>query len=216
MTNSNMHFENRQDAAMQLLPHLEKYRNKEGVVLAVPRGGVPMGYYISKELQLPLDLMMTKKIGHPVNSEYAIGAVSLEENYLEDRTGVPPDYIEKEIPRIRQQLKERYRYFMGEKKPVDLKNKIVIVVDDGIATGRTMIASIKMLRRKHPKKIVIAVPVSPVESAEKIKKLVDELICLHTPEEFYGVGMFYEDFSEVTDEEVISILKELNETGKAA
>lgn len=211
-----MYFQDRYDAAMQLIAALEKYRNKEGVVLAVPRGGVPIGYYIAKEFDFPLDLLMTKKLGHPVNPEYAIGAVSLEGGIVEDHTQIPQDYIEKETKRIRQQLKDRYKKFMGGKEPLELKNKIVIVVDDGIATGRTIMASIKMLRSRHPKKIVLAVPVAPVESAQRMRSMVDDFICLQTPEPFYGVGMFYDDFSEVTDDDVISLLTELNARGLAA
>jgi putative phosphoribosyl transferase len=211
-----MYFQDRYDAAMQLIAALEKYRNKEGVVLAVPRGGVPIGYYIAKEFDFALDLLMTKKLGHPVNPEYAIGAVSLEGGFVEDDAQVPEGYVERETKRIRQQLKDRYKKFMKGKEPADLKNKIVIIVDDGIATGRTIMASIKMLRSRHPKKIVLAVPVAPVESANKIRGMVDDFICLYTPEPFYGVGMFYDDFREVSDEDVISLLTELNARGVAA
>lgn len=211
-----MIFKNRLDAAMQLVPYLEKYKNKEGIVLAVPRGGVPLGFYLAKELELPLDLLMSKKLGHPLNPEYAIGAVSLEDSFIEDEIDVPDGYLENEILKIRRQLEERYSKFMHGKKHADIKDKIVIIVDDGIATGRTIIASIKMLRNNNPKKIVVAVPVSPPESAVKLKKLVDEFICLHTPHDFYGVGAFYEDFSEVTDDEVLQLLDKLNERNRLA
>lgn len=209
-----MYFIDRYDAAMQLVPLLEKYKNKEGVILAVPRGGVPIGYFLAKHFDFPLDLLMTKKLGHPANGEFAIGAVSLEGSIIEETKGVPEQYIREETQRIRVQLEERYKKFMGNKKPVDIKGKIVIVVDDGVATGRTILSAIKILRNKEPQKIVVAVPVAPAESAKRIKQLVDDFICLHTPYPFYGVGNFYDDFSQVEDEEVLQLLNELNDRKK--
>jgi putative phosphoribosyl transferase len=211
-----MYFLNRYDAAMQLAPLLEKYKNEEGVILAVPRGGVPIGYYLAKHLDFNLDLLMTKKLGHPAQEEYAVGAVGIESIIIEDAYQIPREYIQQQTKRIRQELIERYRRFMGDREPTVLKNKIVIVVDDGIATGRTILATLKMLRSKEPKKLVVAVPVASGEAAEKIKKEVDDFICLYIPAPFYGVGRFYEDFSQTSDEEVMALLKELNERGKAA
>ncbi len=211
-----MYFIDRYDAAMQLAPHLEKYKNQEGVILAVPRGGVPIGYYLAKHLDFPLDLLMTKKLGHPANEEFAIGAVGIEDSIIEETFMMPEEYIEEETKRIRKELIERYKKFMGDSEPVNIRNKIVIVVDDGIATGRTILATLKMLRSKHPKKLVVAVPVASIEASERIKKEVDNFICLYTPELFFGVGGFYEDFSQTSDEEVMMLLKELNARGKAA
>jgi predicted phosphoribosyltransferase len=208
-----MYFINRYDAAMQLIQPLDKYRNKDGVILAVPRGGVPIGYYLAKHFDFPLDLLMTKKIGHPLNSEYAIGAAGMEDNIIEEITGIPDGYVEKETARVQQQLKERYQKFMKRNEPADIKGKIVIVTDDGIATGRTVLATIKMLRGKRPAKLVVAVPVAAPQAAERIKLVVDDFICLYTPFPFYGVGRFYIDFSEVSDEDVSNLLKELNARG---
>jgi len=205
-----MMFRNRYDAALKLIPFLEKYKDERGVVFAIPRGGVPIGYYIAKHYNLPLELLLTKKIGHPGNEEFAIGAVSLEDYIIDERHNIPESYIENEIKRIRESLKERYKKFMGDRKPVDMEGKIVIIVDDGIATGNTLLAAIRMMRQKHPKKIVVAIPVAPREAAEKIKKHVDDFICLHIADDFYGVGQFYLDFSEVSDEEVIRLLKDAN------
>ncbi len=211
-----MYFNDRYDAAMQLAPLLEKYKNEKGVILAVPRGGVPIGYYLAKYLDFPLDLLMTKKLGHPGNEEFAIGAVSLEGSIIEETTGVPELYIREETRRIREQLKERYIKFMGNKEPVDIKGKIIIVVDDGVATGRTILSTIKILRNKEPRKIVVAVPVASEEAADRIKEVVDDFICLHTPYPFYGVGRFYADFTQVEDEDVLLLLNELNARGKVA
>ncbi len=175
--------------------------------MTIPRGGVPLGYIIAQHYSFPMELLLTKKIGHPENKEFAIGAVSLESVLIDDNYGIPETYLAEEIKRIKQSLQERYKKFAGNRSPIDLKNKIIIIVDDGIATGNTIIASIKMLREKHPQKIVVAVPVAPPETARKIKKLVDEFICPNIPNYFSGVGQFYVDFSEVTDEDVIDLLK---------
>ena len=159
---------------------------------------------------------MTKKIGHPANEEFAIGAVGMEDSVVGKLYNIPRDYIEHEINCIRRSLTERYKKFMGAREPVDIKNKIVIVVDDGVATGKTILVTLKLLRSRNPKKIVVAVPVSSVEAAKRISKKADEFISLYTPEPFYGVGGFYEDFSDTTDEEVMALLKELNEREKVA
>lgn len=203
-----MFFKNRYDAAKALLPHLQNYRNKNAVILAVPRGGVPLGIYLAEELNLPFDIVLTKKIGHPSNKEYAIGAISLEGMTVEPRLDVPNEYIKEESARILKKLQERYALFMPNLKPVNLAGKTIIVVDDGIATGFTLMATISLLRKKKPAAMVVAVPVAPASTANKIKKLVDHFICLHTPVEFGGVGQFYEDFSEVTDQEVINLIRQ--------
>src|SRR5438094_586340 len=142
-----MLFKDRYDAAMKLIPHLKKYKDEDVIVLAVPRGGVPIGYHIAKNYNFPLELLLTKKIGHPWSNELAIGAVSLENHIIDDRHNIPESYIESEIERIRQSLKERYKKFMGNRKPADVENKIVIIVDDGIATGNTLLAAIRMIRQ---------------------------------------------------------------------
>ncbi len=203
-----MVFEDRYDAASRLIPLLSTYKDDAGVILAVPRGGAPIGYHIAKAYQFPLALLLTKKIGHPSNPELAIGAVSLENEVIDDRFDIADNYIEAQILKIRQSLRERYKKFMGERQPLDLKGKTVIIVDDGIATGNTILASIKMIRTKHPLKIVVAVPVAPARTAKKIRELVDDFVCVYTPEEFSGVGQFYRDFSQVSDEEVIALMKE--------
>jgi putative phosphoribosyl transferase len=211
-----MLFKNRYEAAMELIPHLEKYKNERGVIFAVPRGGVPIGYYIAKKYNLPLELLVTKKIGHPLNSELAIGAVSLEGHIIDKYHNISAGYIENEIKNIRESLKERYKKFMGAKTPVDVENKIVVIVDDGVATGNTLFSAIQMIRQKNPKKIVVAVPVSPESTAKEIKKLVDDFICPHEIQDFVGVGLYYDDFSEVSDEEVTRLLKDANYIENAA
>lgn len=206
-----MLFHDRDDAAMKMIPLLSGYKNEEGVVLAVPRGGVPIGFLIAMEYNFPLELLLTKKIGHPSNEELAIGAVSLENEVIDDRFDIPQVFMEEQIKKIRKSLQERYKKFMGDRQPVDLHNKTVIIIDDGIATGNTMIAAIKLIRARQPKQIVVAVPVAPLRTANKIKELVEDFVCVHIPDFFSGVGQFYRDFSQVSDAEVIHLMKEANE-----
>ena len=198
-----MIFEDRYDAALHLIPLLEKYKQDDGVVLAVPRGGVPIGFLIAKHFQFPLEVLLTKKIGHPGSPELAIGAVSLEGELIENRYGVDDKYINQQIKKIRTSLQERYTLFMGDRTPQDLKDKTVIIVDDGIATGNTILVAIKLIRTKYPRKIIVAVPVAPAITAGKILNEADDFICVHISNEFFGVGQFYRDFSQVPDGEVI-------------
>jgi putative phosphoribosyl transferase len=207
-------YADRIEAGLVLAGKLKKYAGEPGVILAVPRGGVPLGFIVARELKLPLELLLSKKIGHPNNPEYAIGAVSLTDRVLIPHAGVSDAYIESETTRLRQKLRENYIKFMGDKKPSNLENKILIVVDDGIATGNTLMSTIKMLRNSKPARIIVAVPVAPQSAVNKLSKVVDELVIPLIPKEFYGVGSFYEDFTQVTDEEVIRYLNELNDNLK--
>jgi putative phosphoribosyl transferase len=202
-----MLFRNREDAAEMLIPYLHRYRNKSSIVLAVPRGGVPVAYPIAKTYRLPLDLLMVKKIGHPTHPEFAIGAVNLEDQIIDEGTAVSQSYINDEVDRIRKSLKNRHEQFTEGRKPLDLENKTIIIVDDGVATGNTILSAIKMLRKRNPQKIVVAIPVAPWETAEKIRQQVDDLICPYTPDPFIGVGQHYMDFTQVSDEEVMELLR---------
>ena len=207
-----MIYTDRNDASLKLISLLEKFKNSKCVILAVPRGGVPIGYNIARKFHFPMDLLLAKKIGHPLNKEVAIGAVSLE-NEIEMVDNYPYiniGYIENEILEIKESLKKRYEKFVGDRTPVDIKNKIVIIVDDGIATGNTLLAAIKMIRDKFPKKIVVAVPVAPTDSAKKISKEVDEFICPIITDNFIGVGGYYMNFSQVSDEEVVQLMNKIN------
>lgn len=201
-------FNNREDAALKLAEKLEKYKNTNGVILAIPRGGVPIGFTISKKLNLPLEIILSKKIGHPFNPEYAIGSVTMNNIIInENNNDVSKEYIQKEHLKILNKLKEKYKIFMGEQNQTDLKNKTVIIVDDGIATGNTILAALEDIKQNKPKEIVIATPVAPISVASKISKLVNEFICLELPLEFMAVGQFYNNFSQVSDEEVIDLIK---------
>jgi len=195
-------FRNRMEAGLMLAARLQKYKDKAGVILAVPRGGVPVAYAVAKELGLPVQLILTKKIGHPLNKEYAIGAAGLSDYFVIPHDNVTDDYIEEELTRIRTRLREMQKLFMGNKVPLSLEGKTVIVVDDGIATGNTLLGTINLLRKSKPGKIVIGVPVASGKAVEKLSKVADEIVSVLVPDEFYGVGAFYEDFQQVSDEEV--------------
>ncbi|MBK7888937.1 MAG: phosphoribosyltransferase [Bacteroidetes bacterium] len=200
-------FIDRRDAAVQLSKELVSYRDCNGIVIAIPRGGVPLGYIIAHALHLPLEIFLSKKIGHPMNREYAIGSVTLSGITTDPHfTDVDPEYIIEEGRRIQEEISRRYALFTGKTYSPNVKGKIIILVDDGIATGKTLMAAVCDLRKMNPLKIVIAIPVAPPEAAEKFKTIADEYICLLEPDNFEGVGQFYNNFSEVTDDEVLSIL----------
>lgn len=203
-------FEDRTDAAVQLSETLIQFKKDDVVVLAIPRGGLPLGSIVAKKLQAPLDVVLTKKIGHPYHREYAIGAVSLENIILSDAVGVTKNYIEEETQRIRQKLKKRQNQYYKNRLPENLKNKIVIIVDDGIATGNTILVTVELVKKFQPKKVVVAVPIASKSAIQKLKSSgnVDEVICLQTPSNFRAVGQFYKEFYQVSDEEAIQLLEE--------
>jgi len=208
-------FRDRIEAGMLLAAKLKKYRNDPGIVLAVPRGGVPVAYAVAKELGFPIEVILTKKIGHPMNKEYAIGAASLTDYFIIPHDNVSEEYVQEEIKRIRIRLRQMYKNFMGDREPEDLKGKTVIVIDDGIATGNTILATVHVLRKSNPGKIVIGVPVASKNAIQKLSGEVDEIVALLVPKEFYGVGAFYENFEQVSDEEAMHYLDKLRELRQA-
>jgi len=209
-----MYFRDRSEAGKLLATRLKQYRGQPGVVLAVPRGGVPVAYEVARELELPLEIVLTKKIGHPLNKEYAIGAASLQDHFVIPHDQVSDEYIREEVSRIRRKLREMYAKFMGDREPEPIAGKTVIVIDDGIATGNTLLGTVQVLKKSGPSKIVIAVPVASAQALEKLEEVVDEVVAIHVPEVFYGVGAFYDDFTQVSDEEVMDYLDKWRDLGK--
>jgi putative phosphoribosyl transferase len=209
-------FHDRLQAGLLLAAKLKKYKNDNGIVLAVPRGGVPVAYAVALELGFPVEVILTKKIGHPVNMEYAIGAASLTDYFVIPHENVSEEYIQQELIGIRSRLKEMYERFMGDKVPEQLEGKTVIVIDDGIATGNTILGTVNILKKSKPGKIIIAVPVASQTAVWKLSKEVDEIVTVMSPEHFYGVGAFYQDFTQVTDDEVMFYLDKLKELQKIA
>ncbi len=208
-------FHDRIEAGNLLAVKLKKYQNDVGIVLAVPRGGVPLAYIVARELGFPLEVILTKKIGHPLQKEYAIGAASLSDYFVTPHRDVSEDYIKRELVAIRARLKEMYQKFMGDKTPENIQGKTVIVIDDGMATGNTIMGTIKLIRKGKPGKIIIGVPVASKESVEKLSKEVNEVVAVLIPDTFYGVGAFYENFNEVSDDEVIFYLDKLSQLRNA-
>ncbi len=208
-------FRNRIDAGLMLAEKLKKYKNDPGIVLAVPRGGIPVAYAVAKEFGFPIEVILTKKIGHPQNKEYAIGAASLTNYFVVPHDDVSDTYIQKEVAAIRERLKEMYSLFMGDRVPANLEGKTVLVIDDGIATGNTLLGTVNVLRKNNPGKIVIGVPVASARAIQKLSKEADEVVVLLVPDTFYGVGAFYEDFKQVSDEDVLYYLDKLRDLGKA-
>ena len=200
-------FKDRIDAGEQLAQELIDFKDHPtAVVVGIPRGGVVPASVIAKKLNLPLDLVLTKKIGHPSNPEYAIGAVSLNGYVLDSNVNLSKKYIKDEIERIRDLLMTRYKSWYGDDRPLDLRNKTVILVDDGAATGNTLVSAARFIKDENPDRIIIAIPVGPAETVEKLKEYSDEVLCLDIHDPFYSIGRHYAEFKQVPDEEVTSYL----------
>lgn len=204
-------FTNRIEAGILLTEELSEFKdNKNAIIVAIPRGGVPVGYEIAQKFNLPLEIVLSKKIGHPTNKEYAIGAATLNGKILTDASSkISQAYIDDEIEHIRDVLKARYKRYHGNMPPIELKNKIIILVDDGVATGNTLLSSIELIAQQKPLKIIVGLPVATQSALDKIKNqpLVDTIVCLQIPRNFRAVGQFYQDFKPVDDTEVIDLLK---------
>lgn len=206
-----MIFQNRTQAGQLLAKKLRQYKNKEVIVLGIPRGGVVTGRKLAEFLGCPLDVIITKKIGAPGNPELAIGAVGaigepVINEELAARIGADEKYIQKQIVKIKEEIARREKEFRGEKPKLNLKNKIVILTDDGVATGATMEAAVEIVRQQNPKKIVVAIPVIARDSLVKIEAKADQVIYLDAPLMFFAVGQFYQEFSQVSDKEVKELL----------
>jgi putative phosphoribosyl transferase len=184
------------------------------VVLALPRGGVPVALEVAQALSAPLDLILVRKIGHPLQPELALGAIVDGEHpefvLNEDvaaLTGDAGNYLETAKATALAEIERRRKIYLGGRRQAEVRGCSAIVVDDGIATGATVRAALKALRHKHPKRIVLAVPVAPTETIESLRRDVDEIVCLQTPDPFYAIGAFYKDFRPVEDAEVIRLLR---------
>jgi putative phosphoribosyl transferase len=205
-------FRDRSDAGRQLAAQLARYAGRpDVVVLALPRGGVPVGYEVARELGAPLDVFLVRKLGVPGHEELAMGAVATGGvRVLNDRVVralAIPDYVIDAVAAWEErELARRERLYRGERPPPDVRGRTVILVDDGLATGATMQAAIQALREQQPARIVVAVPTASPETCERLKEEVDDVICAVTPEPFYAVGLWYENFSQTSDEEVRDLL----------
>ncbi len=204
-------FKDRREAGRKLAEKLEAYRGENGLILALPRGGVVLGHEIAHALSMPLDIITTRKIGHPSNPEYAIGAVDQDGVTILNESeiaSVDKEWLRDEVEKQKAEAVRRNDLYRKQSRALEVGDKIIIIVDDGIATGFTMRLAVKVIKNRNPKRVIVAVPVASQETIQRLKKEgADEIIVLEPPEEFMGaVGAHYQQFDQVDDEEVINLL----------
>jgi predicted phosphoribosyltransferase len=215
-------FRDRREAGQLLATALSRYAGRpDVVVLALPRGGVPVAYEVAQALGAPLDVFVVRKLGVPGHEELAMGAVAtpgvrvLNEEVVRG-LGIPARMIEAVAVREQAELARRERLYRGDRPPVDVHGRTVILVDDGLATGASIHAAIQALRQRQPARIVVAVPIAAPDRCEALKDQVDDVVCAVTPEPFHAVGLWYDDFSQTTDDEVRELLARSAERPEAA
>jgi len=205
-------FEDREDAGRALAERLMQYAGrKDVIVLALPRGGVPIGAEVARALRAPLDILVVRKLGLPGQEELAMGAIAsggirvLNEEVV-SLTGVPEEVIERVAEEERRELERREAAYRGDRRQPNVAGRTVILVDDGIATGSTLRAAVEALRQRSPARIVVAVPTAPRAACEMLKQVADEVVCVTTPEPFFAISLSYRNFPQMTDHEVREIL----------
>ena len=214
-------FRNRTEAGILLAQNLAAYADRPDVlILALPRGGVPVGFEIAKALHAPLDVFVVRKLGTPGQEELAMGAITtggvrLLNNPVVQALGISEDEIETVAAREQQELERRERLYRGGRAAPDVRDRTVILADDGIATGTTMRVAIAALRKQHPFRLVVAVPVAPRSTCEELKREVEEVVCLRSPEEFIAISVWYEDFTQTSHGEVSDLLERAAREGCA-
>jgi predicted phosphoribosyltransferase len=208
-----MIFADRTDAGQQLAPLLAAYRNEHPVVLALPRGGVPVGLVVARALGAPLDVLVARKLGAPGHAELGIGAVAPGATVLDQDAirflRIPDSYITRAAIQETAELERRERVYREGRPPAVVEGKTIILVDDGLATGVTARAAIASLRKRHPKRIVFAAPVCAPETVARLRSEADDVVCVTCPPDFQAVGLWYRDFSPTSDAEVLSCLRQL-------
>jgi putative phosphoribosyl transferase len=207
-------FADRTEAGRQLAERLARFKTEQPLVLALPRGGVPVGFEVAQTLDAPLDLILVRKIGAPMQPELAIGAVvdgdqpeTVLNRDLVDDLQISERYLEGERARQLEEIERRRRLYGAGRAKIEVRDRTAIVVDDGIATGATMEAALRAVRRAGPRRLVLAVPVAPPETIERLRPQVDEIECLVMPEYLGAIGMFYADFRQLSDGEVVALLE---------
>jgi putative phosphoribosyl transferase len=209
-----MLFRNRADAGRQLAKALLKYKSRHPVILALPRGGVPVAAEVAAALDAPLDLLLVRKIGLPNQPELAMGAVTdgeeptvIRNSDVIEFSGISADEFDAVCEEERTEIERRRERYLGDRARSKVKGQVVIIIDDGIATGATTLAAIRAVRRREPKELVLAVPVAPLDTINMLQPEVDAIVCLDTPEDLGAIGYFYRDFRQVSDDEVIAALR---------
>ncbi|MCW3475253.1 phosphoribosyltransferase [Limobrevibacterium gyesilva] len=210
-----MLFRDRQEAGQMLAERLLAFKDQRPVVLALPRGGVPVAFEVARVLAAPLDLVLVRKIGAPQQPELALGAVAdgeqpelVTDPQLVRHVGASDEYLERARRAGLQEIERRRHVYLGDHPPVDIRGRPAIVVDDGIATGATMRAALRATRRRAPSRLILAVPVAPPDTMRRLRGEVDEAIFLDTPTEFFAVGQFYEQFPQLRDQQVVDLLNQ--------
>lgn len=208
-----MRFIDRQDAGSQLAQLLLSLKEANPVVLALPRGGVPVAFEVARALAAPLDLVLAHKIGAPFQNELAVGAVAngdhpeiVTDARLIADLNISAEYLEESKVAELQEIARRRRVYLGDRQPLDIAGRIVIIVDDGIATGATMRAAVRATRRRRPDRIILAVPVASKHTLRRLGQEADQTVCLNTPRNFVAVGAFYRQFKQLRDHEVVDLL----------
>lgn len=205
-------FIDRRDAGRQLARALEKYKNTNAIVLGIPRGGVVVADEVAQTLNLPLSVIILRKIGAPGNPELAIGAtaghglVVLNDEAV-SALGISQEYIDRAVLKQNEEIANRQQKYLGNNPYPEVEGKTIIIVDDGIATGSSAKAAILAIKKKNPAKVILAVPVAPPDSVNRLAKVADEVVVLREPIDFYAVGQFYQNFTQTTDEEVREVLR---------
>jgi putative phosphoribosyl transferase len=207
-------FRDRADAGRALAAALHHYANRNDVmVLALPRGGAPVAYEVARELGAPLDIFLVRKLGIPGHEEYAMGAIAEGGAIVLNRDlirslGIPPRAVESVIAQERVELERRAKLYRQGRTPPQVRDRVVILIDDGLATGSTMRAAVQALRSLRPARVVVAVPVAPAQTCEALGDVADEIVCLRTPEPFHAVGLWYADFAQTLDNDVRELLEQ--------
>jgi putative phosphoribosyl transferase len=198
-----MKFQNRIEAGQLLVELLERHHVAADIILAIPRGGIVIGSILSRALNIPMDVWLCKKIGHPEHTEYAIGSVCADGTVIQNNALEPEtqSYFDRNAGQLQSWLQKRMTQLTGRSSPADVSQKNVLLVDDGVATGSTMLAAIQSIRNYSLKNVFVAVPVAATAAASRIKQATDGFYCLHTADRFQAVGEFYESFEAVTDEQ---------------
>jgi len=205
-------FRDRIEAGQLLGRALASRALENEIVLALPRGGVPVGYEVAKALGTPLDVFIVRKLGVPGHEELAMGAIAsggvrvLNRDVLDYYARVTPQQLDAVAAREERELARREAEYRGNRPPLDVRERTVIIVDDGLATGSTMRAAVQALRAMEPKRVIVAVPVGAAQTCEEFRDIVDDIVCLRTPEPFEAVGLWYDDFTQTTDAEVHAML----------
>jgi predicted phosphoribosyltransferase len=206
-----MSFTDRADAGRRLAAALSPLRQRDPVVLALPRGGVPIGYHVARALGAPLDVIVVRKLGAPGHEELAVGAIARGAVYVDwpivRQLAVTQAYLDQVIGAEKEELERRERAYRGGRPAVPVKGRTVIVVDDGLATGATLRAALVAVRSEQPSSIVVAVPVGAPESVARLRAVADDVVCLEMPPDFRAVSLSYEDFSPTSDAEVVECLE---------